>query len=319
MMKQIQYGRFGGPQEMVLADAPKPVPTGNEVLVKVYAAAINPVDWNVREGRVPLLRRGKFPKAMGMEFSGVVEAVGKKVKAFKVGDAVFGSTGLKQGGAYAEYVCSSENMMAHKPANLDFEHACGLCVAPVAAWRGLMDKAELEPGQQVLVIGCAGQVGRAAVAIAKLRGAKVYGTCHPDDFEDMAAIGVDHCLDYAQPLPTKLKGQLDVLLDTAGVIDPEEAYTFFKPKRGTFLDMNFTTRRLFKGLFTDQYKAVMATPSRPLYNEIASLVSKGEIRSPQIHVITLDSAIETISRLQNARRRKGQTIIQIANPQETRA
>lgn len=308
-MKQIQYKKFGGPQEMYLADAPKPMPKANEVLIKVHAAAINPVDWRIREGRLPLMTGRRFPRAMGMEFSGVVESVGKKVRTFKVGQSVFGSTGLKTGGAHAEYVCTAEHMLAHKPAALSFEQASAISVAPVAAWRGLMDKAELKQGETVLIMGCAGAVGRAAVEIAKKRGAKVFGTCHPSDTEEMIELGVEQCFDYALPLPDQFKGQLDVLFDTAGLFEPEEAYVFLKPKTGTFLDMNFTARKLFKGLFTDQYKAVMATPSRPLYNEIASMVSKGEIKVAVGDVVTLDHAIEAIGRLQAATRRKGKTII----------
>ncbi len=178
-MKAVVYREFGSPSVLRLEEIPKPVPNDNQVLVKIRAVSVNPLDWHYMEGTPYLGRLPEFgllkPKVtrLGVDYAGTVEAVGKSVTQFKPGDEVFGN----RFGAFAEYICATERALALKPANLSFEQAASIPVAGVTALQGLRDNGKLQPGQKVLINGASGGVGTFAVQIAKSMGANVTGVC----------------------------------------------------------------------------------------------------------------------------------------------
>ena len=145
------------------------------------------MDWKIRQGGLKMLTGRRFPRGLGHDFAGVVEAVGPSVARFKVGDEVFGATGLKEAGTFAEAVVVEEKTTFLKPATLSFEQAAALPIASATAWNALVSKAKLRVGQQVLITGCLGSVGRVAVQIARLRGAEVVGTCSAAGFDEARA------------------------------------------------------------------------------------------------------------------------------------
>ena len=203
---------------MRITEVERPVPNDNEVLIKVRAASVNPLDWHFMRG-VPYmvrtmtgLRKPKVAARLGVDLAGQVEAVGSNVKQFQPGDEVSG-TGK---GALAEYVCASENKLALKPASLTFEQAAAVPVAAITALQALRDKGGIQPGQKVLINGAAGGVGTFAVQIAKSFGADVTGVCSTRNLDMVRSIGADHVVDYTREDFTRSGQRYDVLLDNVG-------------------------------------------------------------------------------------------------------
>lgn len=176
-MKQIQYHQYGGPEVMKFEDFELRVPGKGEVAVKVKFAAVNPIDWKVRNGALKMVTGKKFPRALGSDFSGIVMAIGPGVTRFKVSDAVFGSAHIKDAGALAEAVIAPEGFLAKKPDSISFEDAACLGTPGITAWNGLVDKAGLRGPKQVFINGCTGAVGASAVQLARMFGATVSGSC----------------------------------------------------------------------------------------------------------------------------------------------
>jgi NADPH:quinone reductase-like Zn-dependent oxidoreductase len=217
-MKAIVYDGYGSPDVLALREIDRPVVTDDGVLVRVHAAAVNPVDWHTLTGTPYLVRLQAGlvkpkSKLLGVDFAGTVEAVGRNVKQFQPGDEVFGA----RNGAFAEYVCvREERVVALKPANLTFEQAAAVGVAALSALQGLRDKGQVQPGQKVLINGASGGVGTFAVQIAKSFGAEVTGVCSTRNIEIVRSIGADHVIDYTQEDFTLSGRRYDLMLDIAG-------------------------------------------------------------------------------------------------------
>lgn len=216
-MKAAVYTRYGPPDIVQIQDVEKPVPKDNEVLIRVHAAAVNPLDSHLMKGR-PYLARLAFgllkPKLTrsGVDVAGRVEAVGRNATRFKPGDEVFGSCR----GAFAEYACTSESALVAKPQNVTFEQAASAPVPAFTALQGLRDKGRIQPGQKVLINGAAGGVGTFTVQIAKSFGAEVTGVCSTRNVEMVRSLGADHVIDYTQEDFTKREQRYDLFFDLVG-------------------------------------------------------------------------------------------------------
>jgi len=216
-MKAIVYDKYGSPDVLRLQEIDKPVANDDDVLVRVRAAGTNPLDWHFMRGTPYVMRMmsGLFtPKAkrLGVDLAGQVEAVGKNVTQFQSGDEVFGAGG----GAFAEYVCVSEDSLVLKPGNLTFEQAAAVPIAAFTALQGLRDKGRIEPGQKVLINGASGGVGTFAVQIAKSFGAEVTGVCSTRNVEMVRSIGADQVIDYTHEDFTRCGRRCDLMLDNVG-------------------------------------------------------------------------------------------------------
>ena len=218
-MKAIVYEKYGAPDVLELKEVEKPVPKDNQVLVKIHAASVNPLDWHFMRGS-PRMARLAFGltkpkiKILGADLAGTVEAVGAKVKDFQPGDEVFGNP--KGLGALAEYACVPENGIVLKPANASFEEAASIPVAAITALQGLRDYGKIQPGQRVLINGAAGGVGTFSVQIAKSFGAVVTGVCGTANLEMVKSIGADFVIDYTKEDFTKRDDRFDLILDNVG-------------------------------------------------------------------------------------------------------
>jgi len=215
-MKAITHCEYGGPEVLKVEEIEKPVPNDNQVLVKVRAASLNPLDLTIRG---PLLLRPLFglrkPKdtRLGVDYSGTVEAVGKNVTNFKPGDEVFGG----KNGALAEYICVlADRAVVLKPSNMTFEQAAAVPVAAITALQGLRDKGKIQAGQKVLVNGASGGVGTFAVQIAKSFGTEVTGVCSTHNVDLVRSIGADHVIDYTKEDFTKADQRYDLIYDLVG-------------------------------------------------------------------------------------------------------
>ncbi len=213
-MKAIVCTRYGPPDVLQFKDIAKPTPADNEVLIKLYAASVNPVDLHLMRGKPFFLRlmsgglRAPKREVPGHDIAGRVEAVGRNVTQFKPGDDVFGACR----GAFAEYVCALEDKLAPKPANSSFEDAAALPVAALTALQGLRDKGRIQPGQKVLIDGASGGVGTFAVQIAKSFGTEVTAVCSTRNLDTARSLGADHVIDYAREDFTKSAQRYDLIL-----------------------------------------------------------------------------------------------------------
>ena len=215
-MKAITHCEYGSPDVLKLEDVEKPVPNDNQVLVRVRAASVNPLDLTIRGPWLvrPILGMRK-PKdtRLGDDYAGTVEAVGKNVTKFKPGDEVFGG----RNGALAEYVCGlADRAIALKPPNMTFEQAASVPVAAITALQGLRDKGKIQPGQKILINGASGGVGTFAVQIAKSFGTEVTGVCSARNVDLVRSIGADHVIDYTKENFTKTDQRYDLIFDLVG-------------------------------------------------------------------------------------------------------
>jgi NADPH:quinone reductase-like Zn-dependent oxidoreductase len=218
-MKAIVYEKYGPPEVLQLKEVEKPTPKEDEALVKVHAASVNYIDWQVLRGESFFLRLttggllNPKHKILGDDIAGRVEAVGVNVKQIQPGDEVFGISNFD---AFAEYVCVPENALALKPASMKFEEAAAVPEAAIPALQGLRDHGQIQSGQKVLIVGASGGVGTFAVQIAKSFGAEVTGVCSTGKLDMVLSIGADQVIDYTQEDFTKSGQRYDLILANAG-------------------------------------------------------------------------------------------------------
>jgi NADPH:quinone reductase-like Zn-dependent oxidoreductase len=217
-MQAIRYRCYGSPDVLKVEDVEVPAVGDDDVLVRVHAAAANPLDWHFMRGEPYIMRLmsglgAPTDSRLGVDFAGMVEAVGRNVSRFSPGDPVFGGVT----GAYGEYVrLRQDRAIVRKPDNLSFEQAAAVGIAGVTALQGLRDKGRIQPGQKVLINGASGGVGTFAVQIAKALGAEVTGVCSTRNVELVRSLGADHVIDYTQENFTESGVQYDLILDNQG-------------------------------------------------------------------------------------------------------
>jgi NADPH:quinone reductase-like Zn-dependent oxidoreductase len=213
-MRVITQNALGGPEVLEVAEVDRPAPRANEILIRVRAAGLNPTDWKHRATGGFL---GEPPFTLGWDVSGVVEAVGVGVARFAPGDEVFGMLSYPWGhGSHAEYVAAPARAFVHKPAGIDHVQAGALPLVSLTAWQALVENAELQPGQRVLIHAAAGGVGHVAVQIAKARGAYVIGTASAAKHDFLRELGVDEAIDYRETDFAEAVKDVDVVLDMLG-------------------------------------------------------------------------------------------------------
>lgn len=218
LMKSITYCEYGGPEVLKFGDVAKPTPGDDDLLVKVHAAGVNPLDWHFMRGAPYLIRLFagmRYPQdiKMGVDFAGTVEAVGKNVTEFQPGDEVFGG----RNGALSEYVTvRAAGSVVAKPSNISFEQAASVAVAAITALQALRDKGDLQVGQSVLINGASGGVGTFAVQIAKSFGAEVTGVSSTRNLELVKSLGANYTIDYTRESYTEGDQRYDLILDCVG-------------------------------------------------------------------------------------------------------
>ncbi|MBM7790886.1 NAD(P)-dependent alcohol dehydrogenase [Tenggerimyces flavus] len=223
-MKAIVQDRYGSPDVLTFSDVDEPVPAANEVLVRVRASSVNAYDWHLMRGDPALARlaspavfglRAPKRRIRGRDVAGIVEAVGANVTQWKPGDEVYCDVG-DANGAFAEYVCAPENLVATKPANLTFEQAAAVPIAANTALIGLRDVANVQIGQRLLINGATGGVGTYAVQLGKAFGAHVTAVCRTRNVELVRSLGADHVVDYTHEDFAKTRQRYDIVLDLVG-------------------------------------------------------------------------------------------------------
>ncbi len=213
VMKAVVVNEYGGPEVLKYQDAPRPEPKGDEILVRVMAAAVNPVDSYVRQGMLAKRGLDNRPAIIGYDIAGVVEKTGADIKKFKAGDAVYSYLSIMRGGGYAEFAVAKESETALKPKNINFAEAAAVPLAATTAWQALIETAKIDQGQTVLIHGGSGGVGSFAIQIAKGRGAKVIATASTAHQDLLKQLGVDQAIDYTTTKFEDVVKDVDVVLN----------------------------------------------------------------------------------------------------------
>jgi len=253
-MRAIGYHTYGSPDVLKLEEVQKPVPQDDEVLVKVHAASVNAAELHLLRADPFLMRLMGYgllkPKhtILGAAMAGRVEAVGRNVTQFQPGDEIFGDLTKCGFGAFAEYVCASEDALALKPANVTFEEAAAVPLAAVTALQGLRAKGQIKPGQKVLIYGAGGGVGTFAVQIAKSFGAEVTAVCSTRNVDMVRSIGADHVIDYTQADFTKNGQRYDLIFAVNGyhsIFDYKRALN----AKGVYVFIGGSIAAMFQAMF----------------------------------------------------------------------
>jgi NADPH:quinone reductase-like Zn-dependent oxidoreductase len=214
-MKAVIIRRYGATEVLQYEDVEQPKIESTQLLVKVRASSVNPIDWKIRKGMLSLIIGSKFPKILGFDVAGDVVAVGSGVTSFKPGDAIYGSTSFP-GGGYAEFAAIPENLATFKPTNLSYEEAAAVPLAALTALQALRDQGNIQTGQTVLINGAAGGVGIFAGQIAKALGAVVTGVSSTKNLDLVKSLGADRVIDYTQQDFVEDTAQYDIIFDAVG-------------------------------------------------------------------------------------------------------
>jgi NADPH:quinone reductase-like Zn-dependent oxidoreductase len=280
-MKAAIIEKYGDPDVIRIADMEKPVPGPGEVLIKVYAASVNPVDWKVRKGNLKMMLSKKFPKVLGIEFAGVVDEVGQDVNGFNKGQRVFAGKGY-EGGGYAEYAIAEAERIVEIPDNVSFEEASTMAVAGMTALQGLRNKGRIKPGMDVIVNGASGGVGTYAVQIAKVLGAKVTAVCSAKNFDLLKGLGADVLIDYKETDFTRLPKKYNIVFDAVGYRTFWQTRRVLK-KRGIYVNISPSIPLYITSLITrlnpgKKSKGFMLKPDIDDLKEVMMMISEKKIR-----------------------------------------
>jgi NADPH:quinone reductase-like Zn-dependent oxidoreductase len=310
-MQKIEYDKYGGPELMHLDEVEPPVPGKGRVLVRVRAAAANPMDWKMRNGDARVMTGRRFPRGIGHDFAGTVVAVGEDVTRFKPGDEVLGAMTPKESGAFAEMVAADQKHIVKKPAGLSYEEAATLPTVGVAALQALIDKGKLKAGQSIFINGCLGGVGRAATQIARMHGASVGGSCRDTAIAEARALGIDPVVGFDFD-PAPLKGRFDLVLDTAGTLPPKGARTLLKPG-GHIVDINVNpanmAAKMTRSVFSRPYQVLVSQYKSDDLEEVARAAAQGELTVPVARTVPLTQAIGALTELERAHTPKGGKLV----------
>ncbi|HEV7307565.1 NADP-dependent oxidoreductase [Ensifer sp.] len=333
-MQAFVLTRYGGPDAAELRDVPRPRPAGGEVLVRVHAAGLNPVDYKTREGMLKVVQRYPLPAVMGNEIAGVVEELGNGVTAFKPGDRVFARMPKGAMGGLAEYAVVPEQFLAKMPASIDFNAAAGVPLAGLTALQALRDELHVDRGSRIFVPGGAGGVGTFAIQLAKWLGAEVTTTASPRGRALVEELGADTIIDYTKEhFEEQLRGMdgaFDLLggetlmksfavvkrggrvVSIAGMPEPETARKDLG--RGLFLSTLFWFAsyriRAVASKHGVAYRYLFMHPSGPELAELAALIDAGTIRPVIDRVFPFQDTAAAFDYLETGRA-KGKVVVEI--------
>jgi NADPH:quinone reductase-like Zn-dependent oxidoreductase len=310
-MRAIQIHEFGGPEVLKLEDAPRPKPAADEVLIKVYATGVNPIDWKIREGARKDRFPTNFPLILGWDVSGVIEEVGKDVMNFKKGDEVYSRPDPTKNGTYAEYVGVKANLVNRKPNSIGHVKAAAVPLAGLTAWQGLFDHGKLQAGEKVLIHGASGGVGSFAVQFAKWKEAYVIGTSSEKNIDFLKKLGVDEVIDYKKENFEDRLHDIDLVFDMVGGETQKRSLKVLKNggRLVTTLKPENEKEAAEKNIHIEGY---MAQSYPEELEEIADLIDEGKV-SPVIgKVFSLEQAAEA-QELSKEGHVQGKIVLKVVN------
>lgn len=277
MMKAVVVNEYGGPDVLKYQDAPRPEPKNDEILVRVVAAAVNPVDTYVRQGMFAKGGIDNRPLIIGYDIAGIVEKTGADAKKFKAGDQVYSYLSVMRGGGYAEYAIAKESETALKPKNINFEEAAAVPLAATTAWQALIDQAKIKKGQTVLIHGGSGGVGSFAIPIAKSRDTKVIATASTAHQASLKQLNVDQPIDYTTTKFEDVVKDVDVVLNCVRADALGRSYGVVK-KGGTIVSITDEPDQTECGKHEITCSRLGAHPDAKVLEELTKLIEAGKMK-----------------------------------------
>jgi NADPH:quinone reductase-like Zn-dependent oxidoreductase len=308
-MKAVRIHNYGGPEVLRYEDVSRPQPGTGEVLIRIHAAGVNPVDWKIREGYLKDMLPCSLPLIPGWDVSGVVEEAGPGVSRLKKGDEVYGMPDISRDGAYAEYMVARESEIALKPKSLHHTHAAGVPMGALTAWQAMFDTAQLRAGQRVLIHAGTGGVGHFAVQLAKWKGAHVIATASTRNQELLRELGADEPIDYTTQRFEDVAQDVDVVLDTMGGETQERSWRVLK--KGGIL-VSLTEPPSAEKAQEHGVRAIFHSshPSSAQLAEIAALIDSGKLK-PLIDRIVPLSEARRAQELSQSGRTRGKIVLRV--------
>jgi NADPH:quinone reductase-like Zn-dependent oxidoreductase len=282
-MKKVLFNQYGGEEVLQITDTATPTIAANQLLIKVKSVSINPLDWKIYRGEMKLMTGSKFPKGLGIDFSGTVAEAGNEVSIYKKGDSVFGLVEVFKGGALAEYVVVTEKDIVLKPTNISFEQAAALPVAGSAALQIVEKLVEIKQGTEILINGATGGIGMFVVQLAKAKGANVTSVTSTKGISLAQSWGSDRVIDYTKVKVLHLNSTFDIVLDLSGKMTFGQAKVLMKAK-STYINTVPGPREIlgsfFNNLFSSKkYKVLLLKPSARYLQSLSLLAVNG------IHIV----------------------------------
>jgi NADPH:quinone reductase-like Zn-dependent oxidoreductase len=290
-MKAVRIHKYGDQSELSYEEAPLPTVGANDVLIRVVAAAVNPVDWKIREGHLKDMVSYSMPVILGWDVSGTVEATGGDVSKFKVGDAVFSRPNIKRNGSYAVFLAVNEEEVALKPKTISHVDAASLPLAGITAWEALFNTAQLSENQRILIHAGAGGVGTLAIQLAKSRGAYVITTTSAKNLELVKSLGADEAIDYKSQRFEEIVKDVDAVFDTIGGEVQEHSWSVLKPG-GILISIVSPPSTELAAKYKVRSAFVFIQPNAEILTQLAVLVDDGTVRP----IVGAEFALEDIAK-----------------------
>jgi NADPH:quinone reductase-like Zn-dependent oxidoreductase len=309
-MKAVRIHSFGGPEVLSYEETPRPQVNPDDVLIKVHAAAINPVDWKIREGYLRGFIDYELPVTLGWDVSGVVEEVGGAVTDLRVGDEVYLRPDITRDGAYAEYIAVRASEAAPKPRSLDHVQAASVPLAALTAWAALFDTADLQPGQTVLIHAAAGGVGSFAVQLAKWKGARVIGTASAANHGLLRELGADELIDYTAARFEEVARGVDVVLDTIGGDTLERSWGVLRPG-GVLVSVVAQPDEATAAQHGVRGASIFIQPDKSRLVKLAELIDAGHVR-PEVSAVLPLAEARQAQELSQSGHVRGKIVLRVA-------
>lgn len=309
-MRAIQFHEYGGPEVLRYEEVQTPAPGQGEVVVKVHATSVNPIDWKIRAGYLAKARVLEFPYIPGWDFSGTIAAAGEGVSSWKNGDEVFGHPQLAGNGTYAEYVCVPASICARKPASIDHIHAGAIPLVALTAWQALFEHANLQTGHTVLIQSGAGGVGTFAIQFAKAAGARVVTTASARNFDLLRELGADEVIDYNTTRFEDVVSNVDLVVDGMAGEVRERSWKTLKPGGILVALTGAPPNDTAAGERGVRQKTMLVHPDAAQLTKIAELVDSGKVRVIVDAVVPLPEAARA-HQLNQSGHTRGKIVIQV--------
>jgi NADPH:quinone reductase-like Zn-dependent oxidoreductase len=307
-MRAARFHDYGPPEVLTVEETPRPMPGEGEVLVRVHAAGVNPIDWKLRAGYLKDFMPVQLPYTPGYDLAGTVEAVGPGVTDFTPGQAVFG----RGAASYAEYAIAPATALALKPANITFDQAATIAIGGVTAWAGLFDTAGLQPGQRLLVQGAAGGTGSYAVQLGNWKGAHVIGTASTRNLDTVRSLGAEQAIDYTVTPVEQAVSDVDVVLDTVGGETMDRSWQLLKPG-GILVEVAGMPSEEAAQQHGVRTSGVQAPPViSGILRQLAELIESGTVQAEVGPVFPLEEAAQAHA-LSETGHGRGRVILHIAD------
>jgi NADPH:quinone reductase-like Zn-dependent oxidoreductase len=311
-MKAIRIHSYGGRSVLSFEEAPIPEINPDDVLVRVVAASVNPVDWKIREGQLKDVVPHRLPLVLGYDFAGIIEAIGARVSHFKLGDKVYARPDIARDGAYAEYIAVRETEIALKPATISFAEAASLPLAGITAWEAIVTTGNVKPDENVLIHAASGGVGSLAVQIAKRRGAHVAATTSAKNRKLVETLGADLVIDYRSQNFADIVSRVDMVFDTVGGAVQDRSWATLRPG-GILVSITDRPSPDKAGAHGVRSAFVFIQPNAEILRHLADMVDAGRLRP----LIAAEFALKDVAKahaLSESGRAVGKIVLHVGPP-----